>query len=245
MMSKTIYSLTHGWWGGWWFPPLWCPSLWQWHIPLSQLATSWAPVHVQSSAVEHDVVWRLCLKFRSDMELPACKNNDSLVALSESLSARRYIDWGVLRPSLSPKNSSQMERSPLLVKGSKSRPILGAHGFWAGWIFIVSHRPWQETSEGLSLTAASYDKQVYRGMPTLLIQRKPEAVILVRYSVSKWKFQIWMAIHNESYNESHLKSSFRKFYGRYNDLVCDYKLCWMTCFIQYVRLSFPYWLDDG
>jgi hypothetical protein len=25
-------------------------------------------------------------------------------------------------------------------------------------------------------------------------------------------------------NESHLKSSFRKFYGRYNDLVCDYKL---------------------
>jgi hypothetical protein len=26
------------------------------------------------------------------------------------------------------------------------------------------------------------------------------------------------------YNESHLKSTFRKFYGRYNDLVCDYKL---------------------
>jgi hypothetical protein len=25
-------------------------------------------------------------------------------------------------------------------------------------------------------------------------------------------------------NESRLKSSFRKFYGRYNDLVCDYKL---------------------
>jgi hypothetical protein len=28
----------------------------------------------------------------------------------------------------------------------------------------------------------------------------------------------------EGYNESRLKSSFRKFYGRYNDLVCDYKL---------------------
>jgi hypothetical protein len=26
------------------------------------------------------------------------------------------------------------------------------------------------------------------------------------------------------YNESRLKSSFRKFYGCYNDLVCDYKL---------------------
>jgi hypothetical protein len=28
----------------------------------------------------------------------------------------------------------------------------------------------------------------------------------------------------QSYNESRLKSSFRKFYGRYNDLACYYKL---------------------
>ena len=28
----------------------------------------------------------------------------------------------------------------------------------------------------------------------------------------------------QGYNESRLKSSFCKFYGRYNDLVCDYKL---------------------
>ena len=28
----------------------------------------------------------------------------------------------------------------------------------------------------------------------------------------------------QGYNESRLKSSFRKFYGPYNDLVCDYKL---------------------
>jgi hypothetical protein len=28
----------------------------------------------------------------------------------------------------------------------------------------------------------------------------------------------------QSFNESRLKSSFRKFYGRYNDLVCDYNL---------------------
>jgi hypothetical protein len=28
----------------------------------------------------------------------------------------------------------------------------------------------------------------------------------------------------QGHNESRLKSSFRKFYGRYNDLVCDYKL---------------------
>ena len=27
----------------------------------------------------------------------------------------------------------------------------------------------------------------------------------------------------QAYNESRFKSSFRKFYGRYNDLVCDYK----------------------
>ena len=28
----------------------------------------------------------------------------------------------------------------------------------------------------------------------------------------------------QGYNESRLKLSFRKFYGRYNDLACDYKL---------------------
>jgi hypothetical protein len=28
----------------------------------------------------------------------------------------------------------------------------------------------------------------------------------------------------QGYNESRLKPSFRKFYGRYNGLVCDYKL---------------------
>ena len=28
----------------------------------------------------------------------------------------------------------------------------------------------------------------------------------------------------QGYNESRLKSSFRKFYGHYNDLICDYKL---------------------
>jgi hypothetical protein len=28
----------------------------------------------------------------------------------------------------------------------------------------------------------------------------------------------------QGYNESRLKSSFRKFYSRYNDLVCDHKL---------------------
>jgi hypothetical protein len=28
----------------------------------------------------------------------------------------------------------------------------------------------------------------------------------------------------QGYNESRLRSSFRKFYDRYNDLVCDYKL---------------------
>jgi hypothetical protein len=28
----------------------------------------------------------------------------------------------------------------------------------------------------------------------------------------------------QSYNESRLKSSFRTFYGRHNDLVCEYKL---------------------
>jgi hypothetical protein len=50
----------------------------------------------------------------------------------------------------------------------------------------------------------------------------------------------------QGYNESRLKSSFRKFYGSFNDLftITNYHwpICWMICFIQFVRLSFPYWL---
>jgi hypothetical protein len=49
----------------------------------------------------------------------------------------------------------------------------------------------------------------------------------------------------QGYDESRLKSPFCKFYGRYNDLVCNYKyhwlICWMICFILFVRLLFPYW----
>jgi hypothetical protein len=51
----------------------------------------------------------------------------------------------------------------------------------------------------------------------------------------------------QSYNESRLKSSFRKLYGRYNDLVCDHKLSLVHMLndllhILFVRLSFSYWL---
>jgi hypothetical protein len=42
----------------------------------------------------------------------------------------------------------------------------------------------------------------------------------------------------QDYTESREKSSFRKSYGRYNDLVCDYNLslCWIICFIPFVIL---------
>jgi hypothetical protein len=49
------------------------------------------------------------------------------------------------------------------------------------------------------------------------------------------------------YNESHLKSSFRKFYGRHNDLVCDYSvsLDWrMICFIPLLDFRFHTGFDD-
>jgi hypothetical protein len=43
----------------------------------------------------------------------------------------------------------------------------------------------------------------------------------------------------KSFNESRLTSSFCKDYYLYNDLVCDYNyhriICWMTCFILFVR----------
>jgi hypothetical protein len=48
----------------------------------------------------------------------------------------------------------------------------------------------------------------------------------------------------QGYNQSRLKSSFHKFYGRYNDLVCDYKLSLghmlNDLFHFPFRLSFPY-----
>jgi hypothetical protein len=49
----------------------------------------------------------------------------------------------------------------------------------------------------------------------------------------------------QGYNESCLKPSFRKFYGCYNYIVCNYKSSLdhiMICFIPLVRLSFPCWL---
>jgi hypothetical protein len=47
----------------------------------------------------------------------------------------------------------------------------------------------------------------------------------------------------QGYDEFRLKSSFRKFYGRYNDLVWDYKLSLAhmlnDLFHTIVKLSFP------
>jgi hypothetical protein len=61
----------------------------------------------------------------------------------------------------------------------------------------------------------------------------------------KFQFQpFWkVTMNNEGYNKSRLKSSFRKFYSRNDDLVTNYHwpTCWMICFIQFVRLTFPYW----
>ena len=49
----------------------------------------------------------------------------------------------------------------------------------------------------------------------------------------------------QGYNESRLKSSFRKFYGRFIMIlfvITNYHLviCWLICFIAFVRLSFSY-----
>ena len=42
------------------------------------------------------------------------------------------------------------------------------------------------------------------------------------------------------YYESRLKSSFRKFYGRYNDLVCDYKLSLAHMLNDLFHVNFPF-----
>ena len=49
----------------------------------------------------------------------------------------------------------------------------------------------------------------------------------------------------QDYNESRLKSSFRKFYGRYNDLVCDYKLSLAHMLNNLLDCHFHTGLDDG
>ena len=47
----------------------------------------------------------------------------------------------------------------------------------------------------------------------------------------------------QEYQLSRLKSTFRKFYGRYNDLVCDYSIslnkCWDVCLMAVVEASVP------
>jgi hypothetical protein len=56
------------------------------------------------------------------------------------------IDWlfTVLRPTQ--EFFTYMETSPLLVKGCKFRPMLGAQGLCEGGIFIVPHLLWHGTS---------------------------------------------------------------------------------------------------
>jgi hypothetical protein len=49
----------------------------------------------------------------------------------------------------------------------------------------------------------------------------------------------------QGYNESRLKSSFRKFYGRYNDLVCDYKLSLAHVSYNLLDCHFHTGFDDG
>ena len=48
-------------------------------------------------------------------------------------------------------------------------------------------------------------------------------LILKMFLKSSFQF-VPRALTLQGYNESRLKSSFRKFYGRYNDLVCGYNL---------------------
>jgi hypothetical protein len=71
-------------------------------------------------------------------------------------------------------------------------------------------------------------------------------------------FCVWGLFQNEAnylkklmlqgYNESRLKSSFRKLYGRYNDLVCDYKLDWQLHYMTNVMIltlqssTFPFYV---
>jgi hypothetical protein len=64
---------------------------------------------------------------------------------------------------------------------------------------------------------------------------------------SNWGKLLTKDLMLQGYNESLLKSSFRKFWGGYIDLVCDityyhWLICWMICFTFFVRLSFPYLL---
>ena len=58
------------------------------------------------------------------------------------------------------------------------------------------------------------------------------AMVCIRYARACYAYEDFLKrgqlltkkLMMQGYNESRLKSSFRKFYGRYNDLVCDYKL---------------------
>jgi hypothetical protein len=46
----------------------------------------------------------------------------------------------------------------------------------------------------------------------------------IEYAKACFTYEDFSKRGMQGYNESRLKSSFRKFYGRYIDLVCDYKL---------------------
>jgi hypothetical protein len=94
------------------------------------------------------------------------------------------------------------------------------------------------------LTASLYDKRDYfdfaivnfpslcsniplspaYGVYVSQLIRYARACFAYLYGLFKTRQTAYKKLMLQGYNESRLKSSFCKFYGRYNDLVCDYKL---------------------
>jgi hypothetical protein len=58
----------------------------------------------------------------------------------------------------------------------------------------------------------------------LMVYISPRRACFAYENFSKWAKILTIKLMLQGYDESRLKSSFRKFYSRYNDLVCDYNL---------------------
>ena len=128
-------------------------------------------------------------------------------------------------------------------RGCKFRPMLGAQGLWAGRdlyratpilrhgtsVYTVSSERPAPTSHSGVLTPQLKDHQIF----------EPDALTTAPRGRLTNKLML------QGYNESRLKSSFRKFYGRYDDFVCDYKFAeWLVSY-NLLDCHFHTGLDDG
>jgi hypothetical protein len=110
---------------------------------------------------------------------------------------------------------------------------------------------WKPLADKTSNRLAKYMEvpNTAQNLAVSALSRHCAAVMLSKFSTGSNLYYLYKLLTKklmlQGYNESRLKSSFRKFYGRYNGLVCDYKLSLAHMLNDLLECHFHTSFDDG